>query len=212
MGSDAPTAALSKRDRNKAEKLQRIQAAAAALFDERGFEATTTAAIAERAGVGAGTLYLYVGSKDDLLVSVFRERAGRAWADAFAANDPEASISSQLVAIFSAVAVTHAGELNLARAFFKALQFVEQPTRSGATELMRDIYSKLIAIIEAAQSRGELDPAVPARGLAENLFASWFMLMQRHTAGRSSLDQVLTRLANSFELALRGLLQAPSSD
>ena len=116
------------------------------------------------------------------------------------------------MALFSAVAVTHAGEINLARAFFRALQFVEQPTRAGATALMQDIYSKLIAIIEAAQSRGELDPDVPARGLAENLFASWFMLMQRHTAGRSSLDQVLTKLGDSFELALRGLLRTPSID
>ena len=77
-----------RRERNKAEKRRRIVAAGRFLFRSQGFEATTTAAIAAHAGVGAGTFYLYVRSKEDLLVAVFEEDVSRAWADAFALGRP----------------------------------------------------------------------------------------------------------------------------
>ena len=56
------------RERNKREKLVRIRAAARALFAKRGFEATTAREICERAGIGTGTLFLYV--KDLSLIHI----------------------------------------------------------------------------------------------------------------------------------------------
>lgn len=52
---------------------QKLLDAALQLFVERGFGATTTADLAERAGVAKGTLYLYYKSKDELLQSVITE-------------------------------------------------------------------------------------------------------------------------------------------
>ncbi len=54
-------------------KRERIIAAAARLFGERGYHNTTTAEIAEAAGVAAGTIYIYFSSKEELLVAVFEE-------------------------------------------------------------------------------------------------------------------------------------------
>jgi AcrR family transcriptional regulator len=50
-----------------------ILAAALELFDERGFHGTAVPAIAERAGVGAGTLYRNFASKEELVNVLFRE-------------------------------------------------------------------------------------------------------------------------------------------
>src|SRR5690606_13426713 len=69
----APGGRGGRREQIKQEKLGRIVRAAATLFSERGFAATTTQAIAEEAGIGAGTLFLYVRSKHDLLVRVVVE-------------------------------------------------------------------------------------------------------------------------------------------
>lgn len=44
--------------------------AAAQLFAERGYDATTTNAVAERAGVSIGTLYQYFAGKDGLLLGL----------------------------------------------------------------------------------------------------------------------------------------------
>ena len=54
-------------------KRERITAAAGRLFGERGYHNTTTAEIAEAAGVAAGTIYIYFESKEELLVAVFEE-------------------------------------------------------------------------------------------------------------------------------------------
>ena len=46
------------RERNRADKLGRILAAGRELFARDGFDATTSRAIAQQAGIGTGTLFL----------------------------------------------------------------------------------------------------------------------------------------------------------
>lgn len=58
-------------------KRERIIAAAAKLFGDKGYHDTTTAEIAESAGVAAGTIYIYFASKEELLVAVFEEFLGK---------------------------------------------------------------------------------------------------------------------------------------
>ncbi len=53
-------------------KREAILAAALELFSERGFDATPVPRVAERAGVGAGTIYRYFRSKEELLNAVYR--------------------------------------------------------------------------------------------------------------------------------------------
>lgn len=50
-----------------------ILLAALHLFTDRGFDATTVPMIAERAKVGAGTIYRYFENKEELLNSLFQE-------------------------------------------------------------------------------------------------------------------------------------------
>jgi AcrR family transcriptional regulator len=66
---------------------QRLLAAARELIEEGGYGSASVAAIADRAGVAAGTLYRHFPSKEELFLEVFRdvcageERAMRAAAD-----------------------------------------------------------------------------------------------------------------------------------
>ena len=53
------------------DKQRAILRAATEVFCEQGFEAASMQAIAERAGVGKGTLYLYYQSKGELIDCVF---------------------------------------------------------------------------------------------------------------------------------------------
>src|SRR3954454_9464508 len=57
-------------------KRDAILRAAIDVFAERGFFNAQVADVARVAGVAAGTVYLYVKSKDDLLISIF-ERSMR---------------------------------------------------------------------------------------------------------------------------------------
>ena len=59
---------LGRRERNKQAKLERITAAASALFAEHGVDDVTTQQIADAADIGTGTLFLYAKTKGELLL------------------------------------------------------------------------------------------------------------------------------------------------
>jgi len=56
----------------RSDKREAIMAAALGLFVERGFYGTAVPEIAERAGVGAGTIYRYFESKEALVNALYR--------------------------------------------------------------------------------------------------------------------------------------------
>jgi AcrR family transcriptional regulator len=56
---------------------ERLLQAARELIEEGGYGAATVAAIAERAGVAAGTLYRHFPSKEEMFVEVFRSVCDR---------------------------------------------------------------------------------------------------------------------------------------
>ncbi|MGI9594592.1 MAG: TetR/AcrR family transcriptional regulator [Acidimicrobiales bacterium] len=202
VATDDEVAAEGRRERNKVSKRRRIEEAATELFTEQGFESTTTAAIAKRAGIGAGTLYLYVDSKDDLLVEVFRQQVGPVWEEAFAMVDRDRPVLDQLISVFNHVAEFHEHDTNLSRAFFKNLRFVASPVIDGAEEFVRRHGAQLTELLERAQADGRLDPDVSAVDLADNLYALWTTLMSRRYAGRRTWDQYLVEIDRSLRTCL----------
>jgi AcrR family transcriptional regulator len=88
-----------RRSRNKLDKLARIEKAGRALFAKRGFDATTTRAIAARADIGIGTLFLYFAKKEDLLVHLFHRDIGAVQGEIFATL-PAQPLRAQLLHIF----------------------------------------------------------------------------------------------------------------
>ncbi len=55
------------------EKYNKILEAATRVFAREGFHNARIEEVAKEAGVAHGTVYLYFGGKDDLLISIFRE-------------------------------------------------------------------------------------------------------------------------------------------
>lgn len=85
----SPNARPTRRQRDPEAKRGRIASAAAALFAEGGFDATSTAAVAARAGVSEGIVFHHFGSKQGLLTAV-AEHYGRGLAVAmFEATGPD---------------------------------------------------------------------------------------------------------------------------
>ena len=86
MASHPETASTSAADKREA-----ILDAALELFAEKGFHGTAVPEVAEKAGVGAGTIYRYFESKEALVNSVYqrcKEDFGRALIDDFPRDIP----------------------------------------------------------------------------------------------------------------------------
>ena len=87
------------RERKRRETLARIVDAGVRLFVAQGYDATTITQIAEAAGISRRTFFHYLGSKDDVLLSL-QSGAGALLADAVRAAPPDAD---PLAAIRSAM-------------------------------------------------------------------------------------------------------------
>ncbi|MHB8382127.1 MAG: TetR/AcrR family transcriptional regulator [Candidatus Binataceae bacterium] len=199
-GTNAP----GRRELGKRAKLVRIKRAARVLFSRRGFDATTTREIATAADIGAGTLFLYAGSKEDLLVMIFREEVGAA-VDRAVATVPAGPILGQIMHIFDAMIAHHAGNPALARIFVKELPFVED-TRHGVADFIRNLFTQMTVLIDRAKARGELRADVASWPLAENLFALFFQRLQNWLSGRKPRSRdCRPRVRAALELQLIGL-------
>jgi AcrR family transcriptional regulator len=196
---------LGRRERNKADKWERILLAAAKLFNERGFAATTTTEVAKTAGIGTGTLFLYVRTKEELFVEVFRSDVGSAWDDAFASVDPEASLLDQLCRAFFTVIEHHDHNPGLARAFLTELHLLPDDMRSDARVFMRGYMVRLRQFLVDAQTHQRLDDGVNVTVLSTNLFAVYQWHLQLHVAGHSTRQECFDDLRAAFELQVEHL-------
>lgn len=71
------------------DKAAHVRAVARAEFGRRGYEATTVRDVASAAGLGTGTVYRLIGSKEELLASIMRSfgsKVGAGWVAALRAD------------------------------------------------------------------------------------------------------------------------------
>ena len=89
-------------DRSRRAVIAEVVDTALALFAEQGYEATTIAQIASRAGVSQRSLFRYFGSKEDLVCGA-QDELGELLLDTVAAQPPDASAWDALRAGFIAI-------------------------------------------------------------------------------------------------------------
>ena len=204
-----PEVAQGLRERNKREKLTRIRAAARALFAKHGFEATTAREICERAGIGTGTLFLYVRDKRELLFLTFEEDARRMFAEGAAAAARESDLVDQLMALFGRFFAYYARDRAHSKALLQELFFREHdPERMGRLTL--EFGAHVADLVAQAQARGELRADVPPLLAANALFAHYAYWVQGWLgAAITSREGAEDGLRKTLELQLDGMRPLP---
>ncbi len=199
-------AALGRREQNKLEKRGRIVAAARALFTHKGFEATTAQEIAEAAGVGAGTVFTYARTKDDLLILVFHDEMMDVVERAYAAARGREGLLDQAVAFFDTFVAYHERDLPLAHALMRQLGYVggaEQRALVG--ELMTRLLGRLALLVQAAKGADEVDATSALIPSARSLFAIYYFHLGGLLSGYFDRTQFDRALRTDLGLLLRGL-------
>lgn len=85
---EPPDAPVGLRERKRARTRTAVLRAAAAVFDEQGYEATTIDAIAERADISPRTVFRYFGTKEDMALAELADFYG-ALVDQLAIRAPD---------------------------------------------------------------------------------------------------------------------------
>ena len=152
-----------RQDRSRA-TVEAILAAAAQVLVDRGYEAATTARIADRAGVSIGSLYQYFPNKEALVAALVERFAdGLVAAIGQALEDPRnATLERGMRAVIRAGVGAH----RIGPELHKIL--TEQVPRIGRLAKVMDTHARIVALIEAYfrrhadQLSGNRDSAVAA--------------------------------------------------
>lgn len=194
------------RDENKEDKRARLREAALSLFLERGFDATTTHAVAERAGVAKGTLFLYAETKEDLVALVFEHRLGEAIARAFATLPARGTPVDEALHVFDAFFALYEPQPELARIFVRELMFPKAAAEKVRAEIDRTFLARLADRVSHHARLGAIAPELPADAIARLWFGHYVLVLIAWVGGRlPSRAAARSALRASLELTMRGL-------
>jgi len=194
------------RARHKRDKLERLRVAAWELFTTEGFERTTTRAIAERAGVAAGTVFLYAKDKRDLLFLVFEHRIAECVETAFSTLPREAQLVDQLMHIFRLVFAMYERNTGVARHFVYGLPGADGPNAQRVHGLTLRFFEQVAGLVENAQRQGRVRAGVAPLIAAQSVFALYYMSLLSWLSGFSTREAALEfALQPSLELLMQGM-------
>lgn len=206
--------AESLRERNKRDKLTRLTKAARELFAKQGFQPTTIRQIASHAGIGVGTVFLYVSDKEGLLQLLFRETVLDLQEQAFGSMPESQPLIEQLLHVFGRFYRYYDEDRGLSRLFIKELLFVPNDTRQEHMELTLRFIGRIAECIERAQRRGELRGDFVPMMAATNCFAAYFLVvvgfLDPSYGATMDVDQALLMLRTALSIQIQGLLPAPA--
>lgn len=201
--SASDSGAMGRRERSKLEKRARIVAAARALFASQGFEATTTQQITAAADIGAGTLFLYAKSKEDLLLMVFKEEMLATALDSFKKIKQSEPVVDQIMQVFERMIVYHERDLALTRILLKEVAIPSSPDRQeDLTELMTQIFAGFEGIIRRAQLSGGAPAHFDPQSAARAVFAFYYLGLFAWLGGTLSKAASLAQLRGHLEMLL----------
>jgi len=141
------------------DKREAIMAAALELFVERGFYGTAVPEIADRADVGAGTIYRYFESKEALVNELYREQKllfGKVALDDFPSTAPTREQFRVLWTRMARFAVDHPSSF-----VFLELHHHARYLDARSREIEHRMTAMFREVVVAAQARGELKPGDP---------------------------------------------------
>lgn len=138
----------------KAERREAILAAAADLLPATGFEAFSMAALAAKAGIAKGTLYLYFASREEVLLALYVETMA-AWSRALLAGLRDGMSDAEFVALFQRVSLADPSFLTLRARLESVIEHnVSLERLVEAKRAMRDLLGALAPRVERALGLG----------------------------------------------------------
>jgi len=190
---------------DREERRQALAAAAMEVFAEKGFAGARIVDVAERAGVGKGTVYEYFRSKEELFFAVFDQVNRGIQARLYAEMDPGTPVIERvrhLVRSLVAEAVAHADLYGVTFELWSGCshEVYGERLRTEFADLYRDFRGHLAGLLREGQEDGQLNPALDPEGLAAAIVGATDALGLQHWIDRS-VD--VEAAAETFVEALR---------
>jgi TetR/AcrR family transcriptional regulator, fatty acid metabolism regulator protein len=176
------------------DKPQQIIEAAVRVFARRGYYNSRVSDIAREAGIAAGTIYLYFKTKDDILVTLFRDKMAEfvgALRKAIAGEPDAASKIHRLVSLHFAMLEENP---DLAEVVQVELRQGQKFFRGASSQEIGAYFALIGSVLEEGVAQGRFRSDLPIKVATKMLFGA--------------MDQVAT----SWVLGKRGYLLVDTAD
>jgi TetR/AcrR family transcriptional regulator len=193
---------VGRRERNKQQKLDRITAAARELFAERGVDEVTAQEIADKADIGAGTLFLYAKNKGELLLLVQNSTYADALEQGRTAAESIPDVLDSLMAIVRPVVECNRKQVDNGRTYLREIVFgdPEEPHHRDALNLTVQTEKAIADVLQ----RGDRIHSDDAATLAHIVSAIMFVSMAPTINIAKPIDDVVRDIRDQVRVLLPG--------
>jgi AcrR family transcriptional regulator len=179
-----------------------------ALWKEQGFEATTTRAVAERAGIAAGTLFLYVRTKDELADFVFRGEIERVVDERVATLPKRGDVVTRMMHLFVGLLELYARDLEVARILVRHALVIRPG--DDPSQLTFAFVHRLSGLIAEAHAAGQIVSPGEHEALALHAFMLYVGGVLSVVNEVMTVDAAAAMVRRALELHFLGLRPAAS--
>ena len=192
---------VGRRERNKQQKLGRITAAARELFAERGVDEVTAQEIANKADVGAGTLFLYAKNKGELLLLVQNSTYADALTQGRRAAETTPDMLDAVMAIVRPVVECNRKQVDNGRTYLREIVFGD-PEEPHHREALNLTVQTERAIADVLQRHDRIDSG-DAVTLAHIVSAIMFVSMAATVNIADPADDLVHEIRDQVRVLLR---------
>ena len=187
------------------EKPQQIIDAAVRVFARNGYYNSRVSDIAREAGIASGTIYLYFKTKDEILVTLFREKMA-AWVESVRR---EIASESDAVGRLRRLVRLHFSVLeqnpDLAEVVQVELRQGHKFFRGASAQEVSSYFALVQSVLEEGIAAGQIRPDVPAKIATKMLFGAMDQMATSWVLGKRGYE--LTDAADAVTaIFLRGVL------
>ena len=168
-------------------KYKQIVDAAVIVIAENGYHQAQVSKIAKEAGVADGTIYLYFKNKEDILISVFREKMAVFVGNVEAILEEDIDTRERLLRLIDNHFRLLHEDRHLAIVTQLELRQSNKELRTRINEVLKGYLSLLDKILKAGIESGELDKNLDVRlarqmvfGTIDETITSWVMNDQKY--------------------------------
>ncbi|HBV97462.1 MAG: hypothetical protein JL50_08180 [Peptococcaceae bacterium BICA1-7] len=186
------------------EKYRVIIEAAIRVIADNGYHGSQVSKIAREAGVAEGTIYLYFENKEDILISIFRNKLGEFIAAAPQKLNGSENPFEQLAYLIYLHFYRLENNPKLAHVLQIELRQSEKSIRKGIAEVIKEYYRLIENIVVDGIKRGyfrpDLDPKITRKiifGSMDEVATCW-VLSTHHYDLLTLTEQVYEALARSL--------------
>jgi TetR/AcrR family fatty acid metabolism transcriptional regulator len=191
------------------DKPQQIIEAAMRVFAREGYYNSRVSDIAREAGIAAGTIYLYFKTKDDILVTLFRDKMAEFVGELRKAIAGEADAASKVRQLVSLHFSMLEENPDLAEVVQVELRQGQKFFRGASSQEIGAYFALIGSVLEEGVAQGRFRSDLPVKVATKMLFGAMDQMATSWVLGKRGYQLVDTAAAVA-EIFLQGVA-APTS-